>query len=194
VHPFRFSSKHTRLSSASGQGVFSGAVHNFLAGLVQPEGSLPESPPCELPADALTSNRFTPLWAMLFFKQGAEQMGRNNKVILTGNLGQAARIIDKEEQVFAAFSIATQERYRERKSGEWKNKAPVWHDVLVFKKSLVEQVRAYPKGARIKVTGSLSYQFQAASGNGDSEQGYQVKAARVVADKIEAAPLEKKIV
>ena len=115
-------------------------------------------------------------------------MAYNNTVILTGNMGAEAKIIDKEKTAFAAFSLATTDSYKD-KDGNWQNKEAVWHDVVTFHPKLIEQLKTLDTKTRIKVTGSLSYRFFEASGDGDKT--IRKKEASIVAHKIEEAPLVK---
>lgn len=116
-------------------------------------------------------------------------MAINNKVILTGNMGSEARIVDKDEKLFAAFSIATTDSYKNDKE-EWQNKETIWHDILVFNPKLIEQIKDYDKGSRIEITGALSYLFFEVSIEGGKT--IKKKEASIVAKKIEPAPLQKK--
>ena len=117
-------------------------------------------------------------------------MALNNTAILTGNMGAEAKIIEKEEKSFATFSLATTDSYKNEKE-EWVDKETLWHDILVFSPSLIEQVKTFKKGTRLKVTGSISYRpFET-----KLEDGRTVKKneASIIAKKIDLAPLAKKV-
>lgn len=82
-------------------------------------------------------------------------MAINNTAILTGNMGSEAKIIENGDKTFATFSLATTDSYQ-NENEEWVQKDTVWHDVLVFNPKVIEQVKAFKKGTRIKVTGSIT--------------------------------------
>lgn len=115
-------------------------------------------------------------------------MAYNNTVILTGNMGAEAKIIEKEKTTFAAFSLATTDSYKD-KEGDWQNKEAIWHDVVTFNPKLIEQLKSLDTKTRIKVTGSLSYRFFEASGQDDKT--IKKREASIIARKIEEAPLVK---
>ncbi len=86
-------------------------------------------------------------------------MSEINKVILTGRLGGEPRIYEgkKDNQLFAVFSLATQESYKD-KNDEWQQKDTIWHNnIFVFNPKLVELSKTFNKGALLKITGSLNY-------------------------------------
>lgn len=82
--------------------------------------------------------------------------GSVNKVIIIGNLGR-----DPEIRTFqnggrvANLSVATSESWRDRTSGERKEKTE-WHRVVIFNEKLVEVVEKYlRKGAKVYLEGQL---------------------------------------
>src|SRR6202000_1419183 len=82
--------------------------------------------------------------------------GSVNKVILVGNLGR-----DPEIRTFqnggrvASFSIATSESWKDKQSGERKEKTE-WHRISVLNENLVGVVERYvKKGAKVYVEGQL---------------------------------------
>ena len=116
-------------------------------------------------------------------------MAINNTIKLTGNTGEEVKIIENNDKTFAVFSLATTDSYKENESGEWKNKETIWHDVIVFNPKLIEQLKAFKKGTRLEVTGSLSYRDFKVQ---DEGKVITKKEAKVIAQKIEQAPLVKK--
>ncbi|MBL7681781.1 MAG: single-stranded DNA-binding protein [Flavipsychrobacter sp.] len=112
-------------------------------------------------------------------------MTANNHVLLIGNLGAEPKFIAHEKRPFVAFSLATQDRYKD-KDGNWQNKPTVWNQVLVFNSSLIETAQKLSKGTRIKLTGSLSYRSFDAVVDG---QATKKNEASVIAETIEYAPL-----
>ena len=82
--------------------------------------------------------------------------GSVNKVILVGNLGkdpEVRRMASGEPVV--NLSIATSESWRDKASGERKEKTE-WHRVVIFNKNLAEVAEKYlRKGAKVYVEGQL---------------------------------------
>jgi single-strand DNA-binding protein len=82
--------------------------------------------------------------------------GSVNKVILVGNLGkdpEVRRMTSGEPVV--NLSIATSESWRDKASGERKEKTE-WHRVVIFNKNLAEVAEKYlRKGAKVYVEGQL---------------------------------------
>ena len=82
--------------------------------------------------------------------------GSVNKVILVGNLGkdpEVRRMTSGEPVV--NLSIATSETWRDKASGERKEKTE-WHRVVIFNKNLAEVAEKYlKKGAKVYVEGQL---------------------------------------
>src|ERR1700729_4206938 len=82
--------------------------------------------------------------------------GSVNKVIIVGNLGK-----DPEIRSFqnggrvASFSIATSESWKDKTTGEKKEKTE-WHRVSIFSEGLIGVVERYlKKGAKVYVEGQL---------------------------------------
>ena len=82
--------------------------------------------------------------------------GSVNKVILVGNLGkdpEVRRMTSGEPVV--NLSIATSESWRDKASGERKEKTE-WHRVVIFNKNLAEVAEKYlRKGSKVYVEGQL---------------------------------------
>jgi single-strand DNA-binding protein len=82
--------------------------------------------------------------------------GSVNKVILVGNLGkdpEVRRMTSGEPVV--SFSLATSESWRDKASGERKEKTE-WHRVVIFNKNLAEVAEKYlRKGSKVYVEGAL---------------------------------------
>ena len=82
--------------------------------------------------------------------------GSVNKVILVGNLGKdpEIRTLGSGDKV-ANLRIATSESWRDRSSGERKEKTE-WHQVVIFNENLVKVAESYlKKGAKVYVEGAL---------------------------------------
>ena len=93
--------------------------------------------------------------------------GSVNKVILVGNLGK-----DPESRTFAnggkvvSFSVATSESWKDRASGERKEKTE-WHNVSIFSEGLAGVAEKYlKKGSKVYLEGQLeTRKWQDQSGN-----------------------------
>jgi single-strand DNA-binding protein len=82
--------------------------------------------------------------------------GSVNKVILVGNLGADPEIrsLTSGDRV-ANLRIATSETWRDRMSGERKEKTE-WHRVVIFNENIVKVCENYlRKGAKVYVEGAL---------------------------------------
>ncbi|HVJ55876.1 MAG TPA: single-stranded DNA-binding protein [Aliidongia sp.] len=82
--------------------------------------------------------------------------GSVNKVILIGNLGRDPEIRNTNDGTrVASLSVATSENWKDRNSGERKERTE-WHRVVVFNDRLVEVVERFlKKGSKIYVEGAL---------------------------------------
>src|SRR5579862_7005161 len=82
--------------------------------------------------------------------------GSVNKVILVGNLGRDPEIRSTGDGTrIANLNLATSESWRDRVSGERKERTE-WHRVVIFNERLVEIAEKYlRKGSKIYVEGAL---------------------------------------
>ncbi|ABC90892.1 single-strand DNA binding protein [Rhizobium etli CFN 42] len=82
--------------------------------------------------------------------------GSVNKVILVGNVGADPEIRRTQDgRPIANLRIATSETWRDRNSGERREKTE-WHNVVVFNEGLCKVVEQYvKKGAKLYVEGQL---------------------------------------
>lgn len=82
--------------------------------------------------------------------------GSVNKVILVGNLGRDPEIRSMPNgDRIANLSIATSETWRDKSSGERKEKTE-WHRVVVFNDNIVKVVENYvKKGSTVYIEGAL---------------------------------------
>lgn len=79
-----------------------------------------------------------------------------NKVILVGNLGKdpETRRMSSGDPV-VNFTIATSESWRDKASGERKEKTE-WHRIVIFNKNLAEIAEKYlRKGSKVYIEGAL---------------------------------------
>ena len=82
--------------------------------------------------------------------------GSVNKVILVGNLGADPEIRRTQDgRPIANLSIATSESWRDKNSGERREKTE-WHRVVVFNEGLCKIIEQYlKKGSKIYLEGAL---------------------------------------
>lgn len=83
-------------------------------------------------------------------------MGSLNKVSLIGHLGKDPEIrsLNSGDRV-CNFSLATSERWRDKTSGQMKEKTE-WHRIVIFNDNLVKVCEQYlRKGAQVYIEGKL---------------------------------------
>jgi single-strand DNA-binding protein len=82
--------------------------------------------------------------------------GSVNKVILVGNLGKDPEIRRTQDgRPIANLSIATSETWRDKGTGERKEKTE-WHRVVIFNEGLCKVAEQYlKKGAKVYIEGQL---------------------------------------
>ncbi|HEY7842060.1 MAG TPA: single-stranded DNA-binding protein [Bradyrhizobium sp.] len=82
--------------------------------------------------------------------------GSVNKVILVGNLGKDPEIRRTQDgRPIANLSIATSDSWRDKATGERKEKTE-WHRVVIFSEPLCKIVEQYlKKGAKVYIEGAL---------------------------------------
>ena len=82
--------------------------------------------------------------------------GSVNKVILVGNLGKdpEVRRLNSGDQV-VSFSVATSETWRDKNSGERKERTE-WHNIVIFNEPLGKVAEQYcKKGTKVYLEGQL---------------------------------------
>ncbi|MGD9479097.1 single-stranded DNA-binding protein [Shinella sp. G-2] len=93
--------------------------------------------------------------------------GSVNKVILIGNVGADPEIRRTQDgRPIANLRIATSETWRDRNSGERREKTE-WHNVVVFSEPLCKVIEQYvKKGAKLYIEGALqTRKWQDQTGN-----------------------------
>lgn len=80
-----------------------------------------------------------------------------NKAIVMGFVGQDPEIKKLQGgKKMAVFSLATSERWKDKESGERKEKTE-WHRIVVFNEHLVDVVEKYvEKGSKLYIDGTLT--------------------------------------
>jgi single-strand DNA-binding protein len=86
----------------------------------------------------------------------APMAGSVNKVILVGNLGKDPEIRRTQDgRPIANLSVATSEQWRDKATGERKEKTE-WHRVVIFSEGLAKVAEQYlKKGAKVYIEGQL---------------------------------------
>ncbi len=82
--------------------------------------------------------------------------GSVNKVILVGNLGRDPEVRSTQDGTKVAnLSIATSENWRDKNSGERRERTE-WHRVVIFNERLAEVAEKYlRKGSKVYIEGQL---------------------------------------
>ncbi len=82
--------------------------------------------------------------------------GSINKVILVGNLGQDPRVSNTQSGTkVVSFSLATTDSWRDKASGERKDRTE-WHRIVIFSPGLADTAERYlRKGSKVYLEGSL---------------------------------------
>jgi len=83
-------------------------------------------------------------------------MAGMNMAVLLGNVGKDPEVINTTSgSKIARFSIATSEQWKDKASGEKKERTE-WHNVVVFNEGLVSVVEKYVvKGGQVMVRGAI---------------------------------------
>ena len=83
--------------------------------------------------------------------------GSVNKVILVGNLGRDPEVKSMQDgRSLVNMSVATSENWRDRNSGERKERTE-WHRVVIFNDKLAEVAQKFlKKGAKVYLEGQLT--------------------------------------
>ena len=77
-----------------------------------------------------------------------------NKVILLGRSGQDAQVRTVGDQKVANFSVATTEKYKDSKSGEWKENTE-WHNIVAWRHTADLAEKYITKGKELYIEGKL---------------------------------------
>ncbi len=95
--------------------------------------------------------------------------GSVNKVILVGNLGRDPEVRSTQDgSKIVNLSVATSDRWRDRQSGEQRERTE-WHRVVIFNEKLGEIAERYlKKGSKVYLEGAL--QTRKWTGNDNQER------------------------
>lgn len=84
-------------------------------------------------------------------------MSSLNKVLLIGNVGKDPEIRSTQDgREIASLSIATSESWKDKNTGERKEKTE-WHKIVVFNEALVKVTKQYvKKGDKVFIEGAIT--------------------------------------
>ena len=100
-----------------------------------------------------------------------------NRVIITGNLGQAPEVRKANSGLsIANLRIATNERVKD--GDEWKDHTE-WHSVVVFGKQAENCEKYLDKGSKVAVEGKIRTR------QWEDKEGNQRRSTEIVADRVE---------
>ena len=80
-----------------------------------------------------------------------------NRVILIGNLGRDPEVRRLESgAAVAKFSIATNESYQDKTTGEWQDQTE-WHEIVAWRNRAEQAERIFKKGMTVYIEGKLTH-------------------------------------
>lgn len=106
-----------------------------------------------------------------------------NKVILIGRTGKDAEVRTVGESKVATFSLATSERYKDSKTGEYKENTE-WHNIVCWRATADLAEKYIKKGMNLYIEGKLRTRTW------DDQNGVKKSITEIVADSVQL--LDKK--
>lgn len=100
-----------------------------------------------------------------------------NKAMIIGNCGKDAEVRMVGENKVATFSVATAEKYKDSKSGEWKENTE-WHNIVCWRHTAELAEKYIRKGTQLYIEGKI----RTRSWEKDGEKRY---VTEIVADTIQ---------
>lgn len=100
-----------------------------------------------------------------------------NRATLIGNCGKDAEVRMVGENKVATFTVATAERYKDSKSGEWKENTE-WHNIVCWRHTAELAEKYIRKGTQLYIEGKI----RTRSWEKDGEKRY---VTEIVADSIQ---------
>lgn len=80
-----------------------------------------------------------------------------NKIVIVGRVGQDVEIRSTSNGRVAILSVATDEGYKDRETGEWVERTQ-WHRVVTYQVGLVDMLEKHGRrGRAIAVSGTMTY-------------------------------------
>lgn len=101
-----------------------------------------------------------------------------NKIILLGNCGKDAEVRMVGENKVATFSLATTEKYKDSKTGEWKENTE-WHNIVCWRNTAELAEKYIKKGTQLFIEGKLRTR------SWDDQNGNKRYVTEIVADSIQ---------
>lgn len=100
-----------------------------------------------------------------------------NRAQIIGNCGKDAEVRMVGENKVATFTVATAERYKDSKSGEWKENTE-WHNIVCWRHTAELAEKYIRKGTQLYIEGKI----RTRSWEKDGEKRY---VTEIVADSIQ---------
>ena len=100
-----------------------------------------------------------------------------NRAIMLGNCGKDPEVRMVGENKVATFSLATTEKYKDSKTGEWKENTE-WHNIVCWRNTAEIADKYIKKGTQLFIEGKL----RTRSWEKDGEKRY---VTEIVADSIQ---------
>ena len=100
-----------------------------------------------------------------------------NKAILLGRVGKDPEVRTVGESKVATFSLATSERYKDSKTGEWKENTE-WHNIVCWRNTAEIAEKYVQKGMMLYIEGKL----RTRSWDKDGEKRY---VTEIIADVLQ---------
>jgi single-strand DNA-binding protein len=100
-----------------------------------------------------------------------------NKAMIIGNCGKDAEVRMVGENKVATFTVATAERYKDSKSGEWKENTE-WHNIVCWRHTADIAEKYIRKGTQLYIEGKI----RTRSWEKDGDKRY---VTEIVADTIQ---------
>jgi single-strand DNA-binding protein len=109
--------------------------------------------------------------------------GSINKVILVGNVGRDPEIRNAQDGTkIANFSVATSETWRDKATGERKDRTQ-WHRIVIFNDRLADVAQQYlRKGMKVYVEGQLQSRKYPDKETGQEREIFEVVISRFKGD------------
>lgn len=101
-----------------------------------------------------------------------------NKVILIGRCGKPVEVRTAGESKVATFTLATTEKYKDSKTGEWKENTE-WHNIVCWRSTAELAEKYVQKGMLLYIEGKLRTR------SWDDKDGNKRYVTEIIADGIQ---------
>ena len=99
----------------------------------------------------------------------------NPKITIVGRLGKDPEAIG---QSGARFTVATKDRVKNEKSGQWEDRDTSWWTVKAWKTLAQQAMSSLKKGQEVIIVGTI-YQENWKDANGNARSSYEVNAESI---------------